>query len=523
MPATRAQRKDAGDPRSPFHNHPFRDFGGINTQAKRQAIGGNQFSWIENVMPIGHGNAAILGARSASLASVLSGNCYYMKDYNIGGVNYMFMATDTGHAYQVQLTTPYTVTEITNSGSPELSSSGLNIAQWKSERILIADPTTGLWDWDGTTLTHDTATDAPGQLSTIETFSGRVWGSYGRTLFFSAPNSYVDWQAASAGGSVIITDQTLHSDITQLISANSFLYFTGVNSINVIGDVSINTLGDTVFSNTNLSASVGTNYSRSLIPYYRSIWLANKAGVYSIYGSTPTKASDDLDGIFRRINFNNGVSGGTLMLNNILCNAFMADYVDPVQGITRPLIMIFFNKKWFVASQQNDLTLIAGGEEDGIQNLYGTNGTNLYKLFDDTASFVDWEIQTAFWDMGEATRTKEVNAFGFEFDVGEVNGTVNLTLDILQNQTPYSDTQEFDISLSGFATWENNALQLVTWENNALDPVEWTAASYIMHLQDTSINGGTIFGKYLGATMSSSDINGSISSILMRYVWRETW
>lgn len=521
----RAKRRDAGKDRevAPPHNHVFRDFGGINTQAKRQALKENEFSWLENVMPVGHGNLVILGARSPSLAVVGSGVCYYMKDYNIDNVNYMFMATDTGHAYQVLLESPYTVTEITDTVSPELETFGIRIAQWKNERILIGDPTTGLWDWDGSTLTHDTAMDAPPRITAIETFSGRVWATFQRTGYFSAPDEYDDFQTSSSGGTFIVTDQTLHSDITQLISANSFLYFTGVDSVNVIGDVSVNSLGDTVFSNTNLSASVGTEYALTLIPYFRSIWLANKAGVYSLFGSTPQKASDPLDGIFRRVDFDEGISGGPVMLENILCTAFMVMYMDPVQGITRPIIVIFFNKKWFVASQENDLTLIAGGEEDGLQNLYGTDGTHLYRLFDDQSEFVPWTIQPAYWDMKDMTQTKEVNAFGFEADIGEVNGTINVTLDVLNNQPPYVDTQEFDIAVSGFATWINDALATVTWQNNALDVVAWTADSYIMHLQDTSIDGGTIFGKYIGMTMSSEDVSGSISSMLQRYIWRETW
>lgn len=517
--AERATRKDAGSVRSAFHNHVFRDFGGINTQAKRQAIKENEFAWIENVMPVGHGNAIILGARSTSLQTVASGTCYYMKDYNIANTNYMFMATDDGHAYQVLLNSPYTRTEI----GAAFSTSGLKIAQWKDERIVIGDPATGLYSWDGASLTHLTAKSAPGNVTSIETFSGRVWCAYQRTIYFSAPDSYDDFQTASSGGTFIATDQTLHSYITQLIAANSFLYFTGVDSVNVIGDVSVNSTGDTVFSNTNLSASIGTNFALTEIPYFRSVWLANKSGVYSIYGSSPTKTSDALDGIFRRIDFTVEPSGGTVMLQNILCAAVMANYIDPLQGITRPLLMIFFNKKWFVASQGDDLLLIAGGEEDGMQNLYGTDGTNLYKLFADESSFVDWKIQTAYWDLKDVTQTKEANAFGFEIDIGEVNGTVYMTLDVLNNQTPYVDSSEFPISVSGFATWENNAHATVTWQNNSLAVVEWSTPTYLMQMQDTSINGGTIFGKYLGMTMTASDVSGSISSMIMRYVWRETW
>ena len=34
----------------------FKNFRGINTKANRTAIGDDEFSWLENVMPIGYGN-----------------------------------------------------------------------------------------------------------------------------------------------------------------------------------------------------------------------------------------------------------------------------------------------------------------------------------------------------------------------------------------------------------------------------------------------------------------------------------
>lgn len=527
--ATRARNNDARR-RQPvpqnavFKNHVFRDFAGINTQAKRQGIRENEFGWIENVMPIGHGNAVILPAASASLQTVASGTCYYMKDYNISGSNYMFMATDDGHAYQVALDSPYSRTEI-GSG---FSVSGLRIAQWKNERILIGDPSNGLYDWDGASLTHDTGMDAPSAISCIETFSGRVWAAHGRTIYFSAADSYADWQTASGGGTVVITDQTLHSDITQLISANNFLYFTGTDSLNVIGDVNVNAGGDTVFSNTNLSASVGTEYAMTLIPYFRSVWLANKAGVYSVFGSTPAKASDALDGIFRSVDFDNGISAASVMLENILCTVFLVQYIDVTLQVTRPLLLVYFNKKWFTASQGDTLTVIAQGEKSGVQNVYATDGTNLYQLFEDSTTAVDWSMTTALWDMGDVTTGKEANAFAFECDVSDSTGTVSVTTEARSNIAPYTYTETFDVDVSTDVTWVNNSGNTVTWQNNLLATVEWAGGGYFLNMQDTSIDGdtdsgGTVFGNYLGMTLSSSDIKGSISSMMLRYVFREQW
>ncbi len=40
----------------------------------------------------------------------------------------------------------------------------------------------------------------------------------------------------------------------------------------------------------------GTDLPQSIISYYRSIWYMNESGIYALYGATPRKASDALDG-----------------------------------------------------------------------------------------------------------------------------------------------------------------------------------------------------------------------------------
>lgn len=659
----RKLRKDAGSSRGegPKHNHVFRDFGGINTQAAPQAIKRNEFSWIENIMPIGHGNAKIIPAPSDSIATVPSGLCYYMQDYNIDGVNYMFMATDDGNAYQVLLDSPYTVTTI----GASFSNSGLQIAQWKNERILIVDPTLGYYTWDGTllqspgdvvavtvtaggsytaiptisftggggagaaayasmqlagaqtvtaggtgyvvgdiiTLTggtyvtpgklmvstiggggavtavtiHDageytvlpvapvattggganncTITPAYGVLSVtvtnggttpyaaapnvvfssgaatatatildvipnpqhIATFSGCVWISSGRTIINSVPDSYYDF-SGTGSGLTIITDSTLHSDITQLYSANNFLYFTGVDSINAIGNVQVNSLGDTVFSNTNLSPSIGTDDTESIVSYYRSLWLVNKSGVYAVSGATPQKVSDVLDGIFQRVDFDYPVSSGTVFLQNILCSCFLLRYVDPLTSVSRPVIVIFFNNKWFIASQGDDITIIASGQNAGITGLYATNGTDLYRLFDDESTPVDWLMSSAFWDMDDVTKDKQITKFGFECTIPETEGTITFTILALSSTPPYTSTQVYDVPVSSAVEWINNFEEIVLWTNNSGAVVNWLGSGYFMNMQD-----GTEFGKYIAVSMSSSDVTGSINSEMLEYEYRVQW
>jgi hypothetical protein len=61
-----------------------------------------------------------------------------------------------------------------------------------------------------------------------------------------------------SAGNINLADDTLHSNIKSIISANNFLYVFGENSINVFSDVRVSTTGATLFTNTNVSASVGS-------------------------------------------------------------------------------------------------------------------------------------------------------------------------------------------------------------------------------------------------------------------------
>jgi hypothetical protein len=210
------------------------------------------------------------------------------------------------------------------------------------------------------------------------------------------------------------------------------------------------------------------------------------------------------------------------MLLNILCTAFMFNYQDTING-PRQLLALFFNKKWFLSgflnSARSDLTLIAGGETDGLQNIYATNGTSLFQLFANANELVDWTMVSAYWDEGDPTTTKQVVAFGFELDIGSgVSGTINVTLDTLENEPPYSQTQSYPVAISSTVQWINNSNNVVTWINNALNPVDWVGGGYLMNLQD-----GSNFGKYYGVTMQSSDVIGSINSAMFRYMWRQQW
>ncbi len=159
------------------------------------------------------------------------------------------------------------------------------------------------------------------EISSVATFSGRVWISTGRTVTYSSSTSPTDFTSVSAGAETI-SDSTLRGNIQHMVSANNFLYIYGEDSINVFSDVRITNTGETLFTNTNVSASVGSKLKYAVFPYFRSVLFMNNYGVYALVGSTTSKISDQLDGIFPYIDFTKPVTAGQVLLNNILCAAF---------------------------------------------------------------------------------------------------------------------------------------------------------------------------------------------------------
>lgn len=133
---------------------------GINTQQSREAIGEDEASWIENLMPIGSAYIPAVpqvGNQAATTTAAIS----FMKFANIGTVNYQICFTSAGGAQAVNLANSSVVT-IAAGGtftSPSMD-------QWKSDRIVIGDAANGYFSWDGT-LFH-----TPGSLATVTVTNG---------------------------------------------------------------------------------------------------------------------------------------------------------------------------------------------------------------------------------------------------------------------------------------------------------------------------------------------------------------
>lgn len=490
------------------HDFVMKEFGGVNTQASRTAIAENEFSWLENLMPVGHANLRCVPLQSGILATIPSGTVTYWQYANVSNVDYLIVATSTSAMFAINLST-YAITSMAGGGiiGP------ITIAQWKNERVLIIG-SNGYWSWEpvGGFVALGGITGAPANGNTIATFAGRVWISTGRTITFSAPNSYQDFTTASSGGSFIITDSVLHSNVNAMVAANNFLYIYGDSSINVVSDVRVGTgsPAPTLYSNTNISALIGSTLQQSVFTFYRSIGFATRYGFYALTGATPQKISDKLDNIFPLIDFTKPVTGGVANIFNILCPAFLFNYQDPAGA--RPLMAVMVGDKWFFCSQGNGLTMIGSAFKSGTPVLYGTDGSNLYQLFFDTASAISTKAQFPLWNFKRPTSTKQVLKAGLEVTLPSAVETITATIDTTISSIP--------ITFSGSNTgdWINAAGTIGKWVNNAATQGSWIAAGFSFFQSNVEA-----VGRYVGMTITSTSPGYTLNGAALQYKVRGNW
>jgi hypothetical protein len=287
----------------------------------------------------------------------------------------------------------------------------------------------------------------------------------------------------------------LHGNIQQILAANNFLYIFGDDSINVFSDVRVDTNGITIFTNTNVSASVGSKRPYAIFPYFRSVLFLNDYGIYALVGSTTSKLSDGLDGLFPNIDFDYPIYAGQVLLNNILCAAFNFRYYDAQFSQSyRYVQAVFFDKKWFLTSQGDALAFVTSVPVNGLVTLFGTSSTSLYQLYGNTSAAITSRVQTALLPMSDPIRTKQALKIGIEATATNISSiTMSATVDSENQSSPA-------YTLSSLVTWTNINLQVIPWVNNSNVQTGWGQIGYNLYKTDASM-----YGKYIGITVTSSN------------------
>ena len=352
--------------------------------------------------------------------------------------------------------------------------------------------------------------------NTIDVFAGRVWwaspllaGQF-RVLNFTGTAGFDDINPANAAGSTTITDSDLTHSITALRARNNFLYIFGDQSIKQIGSIAVQS-SITLFTILTLSSDVGTSFLMSIQSYNRIVVMANKNGVYGIFGATVQKISDDLDGIFQLTDFNLQPSSALNDLSNIHCYMLLVRYLDPVAG-PRSILLLFQKDKWFVVSQGSllaicSLPLIATTQV----STFGSSGSDVTPLLSNNAAAVPVQLITALTPHGNIMTTKQL-----------IRSGIAVTTKTAQNFSMTVDTENgsngYQFAASSVINWVNNLGQIVQFQNNGLQNVNFITGGFKFPYRDTEG-----YGKFIGNTVTGSLVGLSINAIANEYVDKDIW
>jgi hypothetical protein len=262
--------------------------------------------------------------------------------------------------------------------------------------------------------------------TTLAVFQGRVWLGGGRLLQYTGTGGFDDFSAANASGSLTISDADLVHAITALRNYNNYLFIMGDQSVKQIGNISLNNSGNvTLFTILTLSSDQGTIYPQSCGSFNRVFMFANTNGIYAVFGSSVQKISDDMDGIFKLIDFSQQPFAALADFNNIHNILWLVRYKDPVVG-TRSIMLTFNGKKWFVVSQGNALAAIATASTlaSGKTFTFATSGSDITNILASATTPVPFKIQTALTHHGNAVQRKKTIRGGF---AATASANVNMT------------------------------------------------------------------------------------------------
>jgi hypothetical protein len=334
----------------------------------------------------------------------------------------------------------------------------------------------------------------------IETFQGRVWIINGITRSTSAAQNGTTFAAANGGVIANSTDNTLRVKYVGIKESNGYLYLFGDSSCYYITNIQVSgtTTLTTTYQYTPLDEQIGTPWRDTVQPFGRSVVFANPNGVYSIFGSSASKISDALDGLFSAADFvtvRPCMASATLF--NIKVALFLFRTTNPQTQLTYNMIALFDGRRWWTATQEIAPVFLGPQEMNSVLSAYATDGLTLFKLFSQSSATLTktlvsklWGGQYSFLSYKLVLRLYiEVDTFSTDvpaitFQVDNQNGSLGNPV------TMYGSSP---------ITWVNNNGQPVNWVNNSNQVVQWVTVAKIVG------EDGAGAGLLLGCTLTSTE------------------
>lgn len=294
--------------------------------------------------------------------------------------------------------------------------------------------------------------------NSMETFQSRVWianpappqfGNLvpGGNFSFTAGGSFTDFATADGGGFFTSSDSFLQTKYTGIRQSNGYLYFFGDGSVSVVSNVqTAGSPATTTFNYQNVDPQEGLSFRDTRQDFGRSMLFANETGVYGLYGGSVSKVSQKLDQLFNNAIFpptTNALtpSGGIATLFNVKHYLCLMTVLDPDTSAYRNVMVTWNEKDWVITSQTTTLTYISSQKVESKFQAWGTDGTNLFPLFNQPSSALTKRLDTKLYGSDRMYLMKDFQGLWMQAQdnsVGQagVNITVSFAVSGLATQQP---------------------------------------------------------------------------------------
>lgn len=414
----------------------LQQWAGINQQTLRGSIDDQELYWQENLYAIAPGNLRSCWGPSDPIYTAPSGTAisrmffgFYGKiptPFNPpppGRMGWMFL-TD-GNVDEVDLDTR-AVSRIGQIWEPNPPFNFASVKVWRPTfigavegqqgGIVIGSPK-GLYAWDGTTLSSpgdpspewlsnevpgvDTISPMPSGLPGIyamEVYQERLWVAGKNVISFSAPANGANFSTTLGGGSFGYYGDKLVYSYFDLAANAGYLYVFGDSSTDIISNVQFSGTGTptspftTNFTYSNLDPIVGHGFPRPVGRWGRYFVLCNgdprsssqafRGGIYLMTGGDAQLIGQKVTNVFITLDSSQFYPTlAPMMIFGFRVMLLNGMFTDPF-GVTRSMLLAWNGEQWCVMSQNLDLTQIGSYEDNSVMIPFGTDGTNLYRLFD---------------------------------------------------------------------------------------------------------------------------------------------
>jgi hypothetical protein len=239
-------------------------------------------------------------------------------------------------------------------------------------------------------------------------WTGRVFIANGRTLNYSAPLSYTDFNAIDGGGYFTINFTDLKQEVIRL---SPYL-----DSFYIIGDHAIITLQGTTISNNpanwyqmELFNNSGSIYGCLLFNWNNMIFLVNEYGIWMIASTQNQKLDYEFD--LTKVTINN-FQGCITQIGNLNFYFVPVSAYDPVSNANQNMLLCYCIelRKFYFLYFQFPIQGIYATLSETDHSVYVWGNSQIYRLFSGSANVTGF-LQFKTFDLGNPLVMKAVSYF----------------------------------------------------------------------------------------------------------------